>query len=150
MIVRAAKAEEIFFLQGKLLQRHKDGYEQFPLFQSIVHVAEDYDGLRAGMVCMRLRPGPMSMDPFWHVEPLILFPEFVRTSPRHAQRKATYLLAKAAEAWIADTSRNKTGVSLFFVFIENKNRPMHKLAKHIGWTPVRGKLYAKEASIGRR
>lgn len=150
MMIRPARAEELSFLQGKLAQREKDNYEQFPLSQSIVHVAEDYDGLRAGMVCMRLRPSPVSMAPCWHIEPLILFPEFVRASPRHAQRRATYLLAKAAEAWIADDSRNSTGVKLFFVFIETKNKPMHGLAKHIGWPTVKGKLYAKEASSGRR
>lgn len=150
MIIRAARAKELSFLQGKLAQRGKDGYEQFPLSQSIVHVAEDYDGLRAGMVCARLRQSPISMAPCWHIEPLILFPEFVRASPRHSQRKATYLLAKAAEDWITDSTRNTTGVQAFFVYIETKNKPMHKLAKHIGWMPIKGKLYAKEASDGRR
>lgn len=144
MMIRPARAEELSFLQGKLAQ-YRD-YEQFSLTTAIVHVAEDYDRLRAGMVCARLRLSPIRMEPCWQIEPLILFPEFIRTSPRHAQRKATYLLAKAAEDWITDGSRNTTGVRSFFVYIPNRNKPMHGLAKHIGWTPVKGKLYAKEAS----
>lgn len=144
MNVREAKIEELSFLQGKLAQRAKDGYEQFPLRQAIVLVAEDFDGLRAGIVCLRLRTSPISAAPMWLVEPLLLFPEFVRTSPLHSQRKATYLLAKAAEAYIADRSRNTTGVHSFFVHIETKNKPMHRLARHIGWMPVKSKLYAKE------
>lgn len=144
MIVRDAEAEELSFLQGKLAQRAKDNYEQFPLSQAIVFVAEDFDHLRAGMVCLRLRPSPISSAPMWHVEPLLLFPEFVRTSPLHSQRKATYLLAKAAEAYIADRTRNTTGVRAFFVYIEDKNERMHGLAQSIGWMPIPGKLYAKE------
>jgi hypothetical protein len=144
VIVRDAKAEELSFLQGKLAQRAKDAYEQFPLATAIVLVAEDFDGLRAGMVCMRLRLSAISGAPQWHIEPLILFPEFIKTSPLHSQRKATYLLAKAAEAYIADRTRNTTGVHTLFAYIEDKNERMHGLAQSIGWMPIPGKLYAKE------
>lgn len=144
MITRAATLAEVPFLTAQLQNRAKDNYEQFDLRQSIVHVAEDTDGLLAGMVCARIRPGPLNMVACWHVEPLILFPEFVRTSPTHSRKKATYLLARAAESWIADRTRNTTGVQAFFVYIETKNKPMHGLAKHIGWKPVKGKLYVKE------
>lgn len=144
VIVRNAKAEELSFLQGKLLQRQGDGYEQFPLSQSIVFVAEDFDHLRAGMVCLRLRSGPVTSAPMWLVEPLILFPEFIKTSPSHSQRKATYLLAKAAEAYITDRTRNTTGVHWLYAYIEDQNERMHGLAEAIGWVPIPGKLYAKE------
>lgn len=145
MITRLAKHDEIPFLQAKLANRMVDGYEQFRLEFAVVLVAEDFDGLLAGMICARLRSSPISQGRMWHIEPLILFPEFVRTSPRQSQRKATYLLAKAAEDYITDKARNTTGVHSFFVFIETKNKPMHGLARHIGWMPVKGKLYAKEA-----
>jgi hypothetical protein len=150
VIIRPAESEEIPSLQWKLSQREAEGYEQFPLAQAIVFVAEDFDGLLAGMVCLRLRNSPISMAPMWHVEPLILFRDFLLHSPRQAQRKATYMLAKAAEAYVMDPERNTTGVRAFFVFIENKNKPMHGLARHIGWKTVKGKLYAKEATHGRR
>jgi hypothetical protein len=141
---RPAQLREICFLQWKLAQRQKDGYEQFPLITAIVFVAEDIDGLLAGMVCMRIRQSPMTLAPMWQVEPLLLFPEFVRTSPAHSQRKATYLLAKAAESYIADRTRNTTGVHSFFVHIETKNKRMHGLARHIGWRPLKCRFYAKE------
>lgn len=144
VIIRPAQFEEIPFLHGKLAQREKDGYEQFPLWTSMVFVAEDSDGLRAGMVCMRIRQSPATLALMWQVEPLLLFPEFIRTSPLHSQRKATYLLAKAAESYIADRTRNTTGVHSFFVHIENKNKPMHGLARHIGWRPLKYRFYAKE------
>lgn len=144
--VRPAKIEELNALQTQLARRAKDGYEQFDIERSVVHVAEDtVDGLLAGMICARLRVSPISMAPCWHVEPLLLFPAFTRHSGQHSQRKATYLLAKAAENYITDPARNTTGVRAFFVFIENKNKPMHGLARHIGWKPVKGKLYAREA-----
>jgi hypothetical protein len=145
VIVRSVQFDEVPFLQAKLAQREKDGYEQFPLTSAIVLVAEDGDGLRAGMVCMRIRSSPVNLVPMWQIEPLILFPEFVRTSLRQSQRKATYLLAKAAEGYIADRTRNTTGVHAFFVSIETKNKPMHRLARHIGWKPPKWKIYAKEA-----
>lgn len=145
IMVRAAKLEEISFLQGKLAQRADEGYEQFDLRRAIVFVAEDTeDGLRAGMVCARLRTSPFNGAPMWIVEPLALFPEFVRTSPLHSQRKATYLLAKAVEAYIADRSRNTTGVHAFYVHIPNRNKPMHGLARHIGWSAAKYKIYTKE------
>jgi hypothetical protein len=149
-MIRPAKAEELPFLQAKLSDRAKDNYEQFPLASAVVFVAEDYDHLLAGMVCLRLRASPISMAPCWHLEPLILFPAFVKHSALHSQRKATYLLAKAAEDYVTDRSRNTSGVYSFFCYIQNKNKPMHGLARHIGWMPVKGKLYAKEASDGRR
>lgn len=144
MIVRAAQFNEIPFLQGKLRAREKDQYEQFPLQTAIVFVAEDYDNLLAGMVAMRLRTSPVNLSPMWIVEPLILFPDFVRNSPAHSQRKATYLLAKAAEGYITDRSRNTTGVHSFFVHINTKNKPMHGLARHIGWKPPKWKIYLRE------
>lgn len=144
MIVRDAHAGEINFLQGKLRAFEKDNYEQFDLRQAVVFVAEDFDRLPAGMVCLRLRSSPISSAPIWHLEPLVLFNNFVKTSPLHSQRKATYLLAKAAEAYIADRTRNTTGVHIFFAYIEDKNERMHGLAESIGWMPIPGKLYAKE------
>jgi hypothetical protein len=145
IMVRPAKLEETSWLQGNLNQRVHDGYEQFDLRRAVVFVAEDTeDGLRAGMVCARLRTSPVTMAPMWIVEPLVLFRQFIRVSALHSQRKATYLLAKTIEAYIADRSRNTTGVHSFFVHIENKNKAMHGLARHIGWKPVKYKLYTKE------
>jgi hypothetical protein len=144
VIVRDAKPSELNFLQGKLRAFERDNFEQFDLRQAVVFVAEDFDGLPAGMVCLRLRCSPVSLAPMWHLEPLVLFSNFVRTSPLHSQRKATYLLATAAEAYIADSTRNTTGVRAFFVYIEDKNERMHGLAQSIGWMPIPGKLYAKE------
>jgi hypothetical protein len=80
----------------------------------------------------------------WLVEPLVLFREFLRVSPLHSQRKATYILAKAIEAYVADRSRNTTGVHAFFVHIENKNRAMRGLARHIGWSPAEFQIFTKE------
>lgn len=142
IMVRPAKLEEVSWLQGNLAQRVNEGYEQFDLRQAIVFVAEDTeDGLRAGMVCARLRTNPISAAPMWMVEPLMLFRTFVRLSPAHSQRKATYLLAKAIEAYITDRSRNTTGVHTFFLHIETKNKAMHGLARHIGWSPAKYKIY---------
>jgi hypothetical protein len=145
VIVRDAQFNEIPFLQAKLARKEKEGYEQFPLSTAIVLVAEDGDGLRAGMVCLRIRQSPVNLAPMWQVEPLILFSEFIRTSPLHSQRKATYLLARAAESYIADRSRNTTGVHSFFVHVMKKNKAMHRLARHIGWSEPKWKIYAKEA-----
>lgn len=145
MIVRAAKPDEMAFLQAKLGDRAKDGYQQFDLETAVVLVAEDYDAMLAGMVCLRLRQGPVRAERCWQIEPLILFPQFIRHSPRQSQRKATYMLAKAAEEWIADPWRNTSGVRCFYCFIENKNIRMHGLAEHIGWQPVHGIFYGKEA-----
>jgi len=141
--IRPPRPNELPQLQGRLAAREKDGYEQFPLLGAIVFVAEDYDGLLAGMVAMRLRMSPWAAVPMWQIEPLILFPGFIRNSPAHAQRKATYLLAKAAEGYITDRSRNTTGVRSFFCHIEQENYRMHGLAEHIGWLAVPGTFYAK-------
>lgn len=136
MIVRPAEVGELSFLQAKLAQREQDGFEQLDLRKSVVLVAED-DELRAGLVSARL---------MWQVEPLILFPEFERTSLPIARKKATYLLARHIEDYIADRARNRTGLHSFFAFIEDRNPRMQGLARHIGWMPVyrKGKFFGKD------
>lgn len=126
---RPAKMTELGFLQAKHASvAQAKGHEQLDLSKSVVFVAEDdRDGLTCGLIAARM---------VWQVEPLILFPEFERTSPKAAMKRATYSLARAIEQYIGDPVRNATPVKFFFAVIENRNPRMQDLARHIGWQQV--------------
>lgn len=126
---RPARLEELPFLQAKQLEAAEArGFERLDLSRSVVHLAEDtVDGMRCGLIAKRL---------VWQVEPLILFPEFERTSTKMAAKRVTYLLARAAENFIADPTQNSTPVKFFFAVIENRNPRMQDLAMHIGWQRI--------------
>ena len=126
---RAARLDELRFLQAKhtLLAEEKH-HEKLDLAKSVVLVAEDNDdSLTCGLIAARM---------VWQVEPLVLFPEFERTSSKMAKKRATYLLARAVESFIADPASNPTPVKFFFSVIENRNPRMQDLARHIGWQQV--------------
>jgi hypothetical protein len=124
--IRPAREIDLPLLQMKLAERAAEGYEQLDLRRSIVHIAEA-EGIESGFVSARLT---------WQIEPLTLFKDFERNAPPAALRRATYMLARAAEGWIADRARNSTGLHSFFAVIENRNKRMQELAEHIGWAPV--------------
>ncbi len=89
----------------------------------------------AGFIAARL---------IWQVEPLFLFPAFRRQRPRNARRRATLLLARALEAFLADRARNPTGICSYFCFI--KDRIFQKLAEHYGLVRIYrgGRFYGRD------
>lgn len=128
--IRAARADELSYLQAKADQQLPAGYEPLDLDQGVTYVADD-DGVLAGMTALRL---------MWHVEPLILFPEFRRYAPAAGQKRATYLLGKAAEEHVADPARN-CGARDFFAHLDDP--AFEKLAVEFGlWKAYRaGSIY---------
>jgi len=136
---RPARLEELPFLQATHSQvAEQRGFEQLDLSKSVVIVAEDTtDGMRCGLLAARL---------IWQFEPLVLFPPFERTSTGMAKKRATYLLARAGEAYIADPSLNCTPIRSFFAVIQNSNPRMQNLAEHIGWQRVypKCKIFGKD------
>lgn len=130
--VRPALAEEIPELQARLAEQ-KEFYEQHDLSKTIVFVAE-YGGVIVGFSAARL---------IWQVEPLLLVPDFQKHAPRFARRKATYLLIRELDRWIADRQRNLTGLHSYFCSIVGKT--MRQLALSFGMTQV----YPKSKFFGR-
>src|SRR5579862_1062491 len=84
--VRPAVRGELPHLHD-LLAEQADYFEQNPLDQSIVFVAE-YGGDVVGFVAARLQ---------WQIEPLLLAKRFKECAPDSAKRKATYLLISAID-----------------------------------------------------
>lgn len=120
--VRPALAREIPELQARLAeQRHY--FEQQDLRETVLYVAE-YDGQKVGLCAGRL---------VWQVEPLMLFPEFQENAPHFAQEKATYMLIRALDHWIA-SPENATGITQYFCFI--LKRRMQTLAQAFGMLEV--------------
>jgi hypothetical protein len=118
VVIRPATLEDLPYLDHRL--RNAKNATQVDLRKAIVFVAE-YDGCIVGFTAARL---------LWNIEPLMLFEEFRRRAPHHARRRATYELAKSIDGWIADRSRNTTGIHGYFCFIAD--RVVRKLAEHFG------------------
>lgn len=137
--VRPARMNELAFLQAKHSQvATARGYEQLDLSKSVVFIAEDdVDGMRCGMLAARL---------VWQLEPLILFPEFERTSSPMSKRRATYALARAFEKYLGDPTQNRTGLRFFFAVIENVNQRMQHAAENFGWRWIyrKTKVFGKD------
>ena len=123
VIVRPARLEEIPQLQDMLLEQ-SDSFEQQDIGKTICYVAE-CDGKVVGMAAGRL---------VWQIEPVLLDRNFKQTAPLHAQRKGTLLLIRAIDAYIADRTRNKTGIYGYFCSIQGK--VMQQLAVHFGMWPA--------------
>lgn len=130
--VRPARPEELPELQFRLREQG-NRYEMQDLSKTICYVAE-YDGKIVGFTACR---------PMWQVEPLLLVPEFTKDAPGFAQAKATALLIKAVDGWIADRTRNQSGIHWYFCAIVG--RTMRKLAVSFGMVPV----YTKAKFFGR-
>lgn len=87
-------------------------------------VAEQ-DGKVVGMLPIRL---------VWQAEPLIVFPEVKNGMTR---RRAMLGLYIAMETWLADRSRNKSGVHWYFAII--RRRSVQPWAKRLGlWRIYQG------------
>lgn len=130
--VRDARVADLDELHRRLFEQ-RDKYEQQDLSKCIVMVAE-YDGKIVGFSAARLT---------WQVEPLLLVPEFTGSAPHFAQQKATYMLIREIDGWIADRNRNTTGLHSYFCSIVG--RRMRKLAVSFGMLPV----YIKSKFFGR-
>lgn len=130
--VRPARKEDLPILQAELAAQG-NLYEQQDLAKTICFVTE-YDGEIVGFSAARV---------VWQVEPLLLFRKFKKFAPHHAQRKATYLLIRDLDAWLADRSKNTTGIYFYFCSIVGKT--MRLLAMSFGMVPV----YRKSKFFGR-
>jgi hypothetical protein len=131
--VRPAGREEIPELT-KLLREQADYFEQNDISRSILFVAE-YDEEIVGFCAARLQ---------FQIEPLLLTRKFKQHGPHFAQAKATYLLIREMDRWIANPEKNRTGISYYFCHIRDKT--MQKLALSFGMTRVYfGKFFGRES-----
>lgn len=126
--VRTARVEEIPILQEMLARQPYFEYQD--LTQAIVHVAE-YEGKITGMITGRI---------VWQVPTLLLEKDKL---PRHAQRRATLLLIRSMDAWLADRSLNRSGIYTYFCVI--KGSTMKHLANAFGML----RLYKGFATYGK-
>lgn len=113
--VRPARLEEIPMLQEMLAKQPYFEYQD--LRQAIVFVSE-YEGRVVGMITGRL---------IWQLPTLLLEKDKI---PRHSQRRATLMLIRAMDAWLADRSQNLSGIYSYFCVI--KGSIMKHLAAHFG------------------
>lgn len=130
--VRPARPEDLPTLQ-QMLKEQSEFYEQQDLSKTILFVAEfgsEIVGFSAGRL-------------IWQVEPLLLTKQFQKTGPHFAQQKATYLLIRELDRWIADRQRNLTGLHSYFCSIVGKR--MRNLALSFGMLRV----YPKSQFFGR-
>lgn len=129
---RPATREDIPYLQKRLSETPRN--EQVNLEQCIVGVVE-YGGRPVGFTAARL---------IWQIEPVMLFPEFIETAPHFARQRATFMLIRWIERWLADRSKNTTPIGSYFCFITN--RVMQKLAVSFGMLRIYtgGKFFGKD------
>jgi hypothetical protein len=119
--IRRARSDELRFLQTKTEQQLPDGFEPVDLRKSVVFVADD-DGVIAGLAAAGLT---------WHVEPLILFPEFARYAPQAMQRRAVYGLGRAITEHIADYGGE---IRRYFAHVDDPK--FRTLAQRFGLRPA--------------
>lgn len=117
--VRPARKEDLPILQKRLAEQG-DFYEYQDLAKTICYIAE-YDGQIVGFCAAR---------PTMQIEPLLLTPDFTKNAPRFSQAKATTLLIRAVDGWIADRTLNKSGLHSYFCSI--RGRVMQRLALSFG------------------
>lgn len=135
MQVRPAQFTEIPYLQSRLAECPT--WEQVDLSRGIAFVAEE-DGERIGFVNGRL---------IWQVEPLLIFPEYMKSRKRgvhHLRRKASWGLFHALDSYLADPEQNTTGIHSYFCHVVS--RPVMRMEKHLGFTRLYpgGRLYGKD------
>lgn len=130
--VRAATPEDLPYLQHRLALKPRN--EQVNLRQMIVFIAE-YDGVIVGFTGARL---------MWQWEPMMLFDEFKRLAPKAARRRATVMLAHQMESWIADRTKNHSGIHSYFCFI--RDRMMQRMAVSFNMLRIYtgGKFFGKD------
>jgi hypothetical protein len=132
--VRPATIADLPILQRELADQ-ADYYEPQDLQKSITHVIE-YDGEIVGFGAGRLQ---------WQYEPLLLTRKFKDAAPHFAQARGTYLLIRAFDDWLHDSSKNLTGITRYFCVISGKR--MQQLAASFGmlrWYSKRGtKFFGK-------
>ena len=116
-----------------MLAEQSDSFEQQDLLKTICYVLE-FRGQLAGFASGRL---------VWQVEPVLLDQQFKATASKHSQRKGTLLLIRAIDAYIADRTRNKTGIYSYFCSIQDA--VMQKLALAFGMWPA----YERSKFFGR-
>jgi hypothetical protein len=90
----------------------------------------EHNGVISGCVCGRW---------VYQIEPLYLFPEFVRDAPPVTLRRAVFKLARTIEGWMKDH-----GIRFYFAYIEKK--PMQRVAREYGMVPIyrKGKLFGRD------
>lgn len=133
MNIRPATLADIPKLKEEL-GREPDKWEQIEFEKGIVFVAEE-DGEIIGFINGRL---------IWQIEPLFIFSKYRKKKFRAIARKATYLLIKRLDGWIANRSENRTGIYSYFCFI--KNRLMQGLAMNFGMFRIYtgGKFFGRD------
>jgi len=131
--VRPARLEDLLILRS-MLHEQRRYFEQQLLTHSIVFVAE-YQGEIVGFSAARV---------IWQIEPILLDPLFSKTAPLFARQKATYLLIRELDAWLADRSKNVSGIYSYFCTI--RGRIMQKLAMSFGMLRVyrRSQFFGKD------
>ncbi len=115
MEFREARAEEIPYLKARLAETE---HEQVDLDAARVWVAIE-DQKIIGVLPARM---------CWQLEPLVVFAE---CQSKMTRRRAALGLHQAAEIWLADRTRNRTGIYWAFAIIRNKLA--QRWAPRLGW-----------------
>lgn len=128
-IVRKATPEEKELCRLKLSQGRPIPEDASDWQRRQVWVIE-HNGVISGCLCARV---------VWQLEPLYLFPEFVRDAPPVTLRRAVFKLARHFEAQL-----RRWRQSWYFGYIERK--PMQRVAREYGMVPVyrKGKMFGKD------
>jgi hypothetical protein len=130
--IRPASLVDIPVLQT-MLRDQADSFEHQDLTRTIAFVAE-CDGRIVGFIAARCQ---------WQIEPLLLDRLFKQEASRHAQRKATYMLIREVDRFLADRTKNRSGIYYYFCHIVDET--MQKLALSFGMTRIYfGKFYGRE------
>lgn len=135
MQVRPASMADVPYLQKRLSECPT--WEQVDLSRGIVFVAEEKEEI-VGFISARM---------IWQVEPLFLFPEYMKSRKRgvhHLRRKASWMLFHALDSWLADRSKNTTGIYTYFCHVVSK--AVMRMDKHLGFARIYpgGRLYGKD------
>ena len=105
-------------IPGLMERLAASGGEVIDLWSTPCWVAEK-DGAIVGMLPIRL---------MWQFEPLYVFPEVTNRSTRG---RVCYGLYKAAEEWVANRSKNNTGI--YRAFAITRLMAVRGWAKKLGW-----------------
>lgn len=72
--------------------------------------------------------GLLGAELVWQLEPLLIFPE---VKSKAVRRRACYRLYRACEAWMQDTTCNRTGI--YKAFAVTRKFKVRDWAKKEGW-----------------
>jgi hypothetical protein len=111
---RPARAEDLPFLQQKINESNE---EQVNLAQAFVFVVEE-DGEIIGLIAARLG--------WFQIEPAYIW----GGKTKNAKRRAMFQLFHAMKSWIADRTRNRSGIHSFW-FV-TKDDAVAKWAEKVG------------------